>query len=500
MKEIKREVQNYTKGKYDLIIVGGGIYGVMLSVEATRRNLRPLFLEKEDFCGRTSHNHLRTVHGGLRYLQSLDLPRFKESVDERKWFLQYFPEFTQVIPCLMPLYNKGIFRKNILWAALLMNDMFSFNRNSSVIKEKQLPGGRILSKEKTREIFPMVDAAGLKGSAVWYDAGLTEYQRFYIELLKLSCHTGAAALNYVKVTGLLSHQGKTVGVEAVDKVSGESVEFKAPVVINATGPGVRDTAVLFDKDYPQLFKKRLLLWNVLFDREALSSYALGLSTQKGGGHTYFIHPWKNRLLVGTGEIVVEKNESETEVPGPELEKFIQDINHMVPGINLSRKDVLRIYPGILPANPNGKLTARPAFIDHAKDGGLEGLYSISGVKFTTSRLVADRTLKRIFPGADRLPYDKMLENSDLEYHQFDYGWEPEGGKDPELLRDIINKEAVVHLGDLLLRRTSIGDNPQRAIRILPKIRPLFDWKNKKWQEEVNLLKRQLKEGFFEYEA
>jgi glycerol-3-phosphate dehydrogenase len=491
MKEIKREVKKHTKEKYDLIIVGGGIYGVMLSLEASRRNLRSLFLEKEDFCGKTSHNHLRTVHGGIRYLQSLDLPRFKESVSERKWFLQYFPEFTQVMPCLMPLYNKGIYRKSILGAALLMNDMLSFNRNASVNKERHLPIGKILSKKETKEIFPLVDADGLKGSAAWYDACLTEYQRFYIELLKLSCHSGAAALNYVKVTGLLCHQEKTVGVKTVDEVSGDPVEFKAPVVINATGPGVRDTAALFDKDYPRLFKKRLLLWNVLFDREALSSHALGLSTTKGGGHTYFIHPWKNRLLVGTGEIVVEKSESETEVPAPELEKFIQDLNHMVPGLNLSRKNILRVYPGILPAEPNGKLTARPAFIDHGKDGGPKGLYSISGVKFTTSRLVADRTLKRIFPDANRLSYDKMLEKSDLEYHKFDYSWEPEGEKDLDLLRNIVNKEAVVHLGDLLLRRTSLGDNPQRAIKILPKVRSLFDWPEKKWREEVNLLKRQL---------
>jgi len=505
MKEIKRDVHQQAGEEYDIIIVGGGIYGVMLSLEASRRNLRSIFLDKEDFCGRTSHNHLRTVHGGIRYLQSLDLPRFMESVGERKWFLRYFPQFTRVMPCLMPLYNKGIYRRSILWAALLMNDLFSFNRNSGVTKERHLPRGKILSQEETRDIFPSVDAEGLKGAAVWYDACLTEYQRFYIELLKLSCRHGAVALNYIEVTGLLSNQGKTVGVSAVDEVSGDPVEFKAPLVINATGPGVRDTAALFDRDFPQLFNKRLLLWNVLFDREALSPYALGLSTRKSGGHTYFFHPWKDRLLVGTGEIPVEKGETETRVPAPELKKFIEDINHMVPGLNISGKDILRIYPGILPAEPNGKLSSRPAFIDHGKKGGPAGLYSISGVKFTTSRLVADRTLKTLCPARKKIAYDTLMGNvysasGGSPISSIDYGWKPEGEKDIELLKNIVKNEAVVHLSDLMLRRTSLGDNPRRAIEILPAVRSVFDWNDAKWQEEVHLLKRQLQEGFTEYDT
>lgn len=494
MKEIKRDVQNCSKENYDLIIVGGGIYGVMLSLEATRRNLRSLFLEKDDFCGKTSHNHLRTVHGGIRYLQSADLARFKESIDERKWFLKYFPDFVKVMPCLMPLYNKGIYRKSILRLALLANDILSFNRNISVKKEKRLPNGKILSKEETQDIFPMVDDEGLKGGAVWYDAGLIEYQRFYIELLKLAAGAGAAALNYVRVKRLLKQDDKTAGVSAVDEVTGSEVEFKAPVVINATGPWSRETAESFDRDYARLFKKRLLLWNVLFDRKALSSYALGLSTKKSGGHTYFIHPWKERLLVGTGELVVEKSESETTIPDEELKKFIDDINGIVPGLVLEQDDILRIYPGILPAEPNGKLSVRPAFIDHKKEGGVEGLYSISGVKFTTSRLVADRTLDSIFPGKEKVNYGEVLAKGGMEFFQFDYRWEPGDEKDLTLLEEIIDNEAVVHLSDLILRRTSIGDNPERAIKILPKIRELFDCKDKEWQVEVELLKQCLQEG------
>ena len=270
-------------------------------------------MEKKDFCSATSLNHLRTIHGGIRYLQSLDLPRFKESVGERKWFFKYFPQFVHVMPCLMPLYGKGLYRNPILKIGLLMNDIFSFNRNVSVEKERYLSNGEIISSQRTREIFPGVDGQGLKGSALWYDANIQEYQRLIIELVKVAVASGADALNYLNVTGLLKlrEKEKVFGVQAKDEETGEEYEFKAPKVINAAGPWSRDVAKQFDKDHAPLFKKSILMWNVLFNREALSGHSLALSPVKGGGHTYFFHPWKNRLLVGTGEVVVHTSDSET---------------------------------------------------------------------------------------------------------------------------------------------------------------------------------------------
>src|SRR5512137_1904921 len=106
MSAIFRDSAAAASEKYDVIIVGGGIYGVMLALEAGKRRQRALLLEQEDFGGATSLNHLRTIHGGLRYLQSLDLPRCLESIRERRWFLANFPALVQVLPCLMPLYGR----------------------------------------------------------------------------------------------------------------------------------------------------------------------------------------------------------------------------------------------------------------------------------------------------------------------------------------------------------------------------------------------------------
>ena len=522
MAKIVRDLKKCSQESYDLIIVGGGIYGIMLSFEAVRRNLRPLLLEKNDFISGSSLNHLRTVHGGVRYLQSLDLHRFKESVAERKWFLKHLPQFVNVIPCLMPLYGKGIYRNSIFRIGLLLNDILSFNRNISIAdKEQRLPRCRVINPGKTRELFSTADQQGLTGSALWYDATVEEYQRLMMELIKLAVSSGATALNYVHAAALLKENDCVTGVQAVDQETGKEYEFKAPIVINAAGPWCREVAAVFDRDHVPLFKKRLLVWNVLFNKEALSDYALGLSPLKGGGHNYFFHPWKNRLLVGTGEIEIAaashdnkfspKNDElnqkflqrgpggavfsksappgrETIVPAVAMENFIKDINTVVPELKITEADIQRIYSGILPAEENGTMTKREKIFDHSKNGGPKGLFSISGIKFTTSRLVADKTLNRVFPKAKKMPHEKILEKMEIKNISFDYEWDSPDEEDLSLLKEIVENESVLHLSDLILRRTSLGDHPERAIKILPKIRPIFDWDDNRWKIETDRLK------------
>lgn len=487
MTKLERNIKKCTGSSYDLIIVGGGIYGVMLSYEAARRNLRSLLLEKNDFSGATSLNHLRTVHGGLRYLQSLDLHRFRESVGERRWFLRHFPQYVNIMPCLMPLYNKGLHRRAIMWAALKMNDTFSFTRNRQVGKERHLPNGKIISAKKTQALFPAVDTQGLKGAAVWYDANIQEYQRLMMEVLKLAVTSGAEALNYVEATELLKDNNQVTGVRAVDRETGETYQFQASMVINAAGPWSRDVATRFDKDHEPLFKKRLLLWNVLFDKEALSGHSLAVTPIKGGGHVYFFHPWKNRLLVGTGEVVVEKREKsdkETTVPPGDMEQFINDMNTMLPDLKLTENNIQRVYSGILPAKDNGRLANRETIYNHSAEGGPNGLISISGVKFTTSRLVAHNTLNLVFPNAQAIPHHTLMSRMPAGEFSYDFDWEPTSDEDFRRLKEIVDNEAVVHLEDLLLRRTSLADNPRRPKRLLESLRPLFPWDDAKWEKET----------------
>jgi glycerol-3-phosphate dehydrogenase len=498
--KINRNLETNKNETFDVIIVGGGIYGAMLALETGLRNKRVLLLEKDDFGGSTSLYHLRTIHGGLRYLQTADLPRFFESVRERRWFLTMFPKLSEVLPCLMPLYGKGIYRNPIFRMALLANDVLSCNRNSTVEDNRRLPNGRVVSAETTREIFPKVDAQGLKGSALWYDGSMPEHQRLYTEILRWACHLGAKALNYTKVEDLLKTDNTTAGVKAIDQETGKEYSFPAPIVINAAGPQSRELAKKIDKDFPSLFVNRLLLWNILFKREALSDHALALTPGKGKGHTYFFHNWKNRMLIGTGEEAIREPNSKISPTEEQIDTFINDLNQAVPGLKLTVNDIEHIYAGILPSTAQHTLSKREVIINHGKEGGPSGLFSVSGVKFTTSRLVAEKTLDIIFPETIKNKQNRFTltppQDANSGRGTFAYDWMPPASPNQQdngtswlqVIKKIIEEESVVHLDDLIYRRTSLGENSERVSKITPLILPLFNWGKDRCKTELARLK------------
>jgi glycerol-3-phosphate dehydrogenase len=400
MNGIKRAPAPATEHAYDLAIIGGGVYGIMIAYEAVRRGQKCILVERDDFGGHTTFNWLRILHGGLRYLQSLDLVRFRESVGERRWFIRTFPEHVQVLPCLMPLYNRGIRRTNIFRLALLVNDLLSRNRNKGILaNDLQLPNGKLLDSRTVRSRFPNVDPKGLAGGALWYDAIVPDSQRLIIDLLKAACRKGAVALNYVEARRLItSERGQVAGITVFDKQSKSFLDISAPLVINAAGPWCREIADSFDQDIPELFYPSIA-WNLLIDRPGLSSHALALSPPWPGAHTYFLITWKDQLLVGTGhrpwlESRIPSNPQPTK---DQIKAFLNDLNATVPELNLKEKDILHIFGGFLPAAKpeSARLANRHKIVDHSLEGGPKGLFSLSGVKFTTSRLVADQLLSNV---------------------------------------------------------------------------------------------------------
>lgn len=495
MSKIIRDPAAAATQSYDLIIVGGGIYGAMLSLTAAMSGLRPLLLERGDFGGETSYNSLRILHGGLRYLQTLDLPRFFESVGERHWFLRTFPALTETLPCLMPLYGDGARRPPVLKAALTLNDCLSATRNQGVKPERHLPNGRVIKSRQVQDYFASVDAEGLQGGAIWYDGSMPDSQRVVMSILQWATQLGATVLNYMEAKELKTAQGKVTGVFSQDWVGGAGYEYSSGVVINAAGPWCREVAAQFDQDVPQLFRSSIA-WNALFDRPALSKYALAIAPKKPNARTYFLRPWKGRFLLGTvHDPWLDPVQSKPMPTDEQLQDCIDDLNMAVPGLNLSMQEIVRIFSGLLPAAEDGtaNLAKREVIVDHGKQGQVAGLYSVSGVKFTTSRLVAEKTLRLVFPECDRAIQATAKRTVPAEVNQkrgdFSYDWMP-AANDTEWLTEmwqIIQDEAVVHLTDLVLRRTSLGDNPERAMRVAPRLCELFGWDVIRTQEELDKL-------------
>jgi glycerol-3-phosphate dehydrogenase len=404
---IPRDPQAAAAASWDLIVVGGGIQGAALTLEAARRGLRALLLERDDFGCATSGSSLRILHGGLRYLQSLDLPRFRESVAERRWFLRHFPDLAEPLPCLMPLYDppRGgrLRRTSAFRLALAANDLLSRSRNEGVRADRRLPPSRVLDTAETLRLFPGADRKDLRGGALWYDGYLPDPQRLLSEMLRWACSLGAQALNRIEVSGLLIDQagnGRVSGVRALDRATGRSLELKASTVVSCAGPWSRSLAARFDRDLPELFRP-VLAFNVLLDREPPSRCAVAVAAPGPGAQTWFLTPFGSapgKTLAGTRYVPAAPDADLGAGPREEdVTAFLDEIDASLPGFGACGARVLRVLHGWLPAVADGSPVpaSRPVIHDHGAAGGPEGLFSISGVKLTTARALAERALARV---------------------------------------------------------------------------------------------------------
>ena len=475
---INRNPEAFANDTYDLVVVGGGIYGACLSLEAARRGLKPLLLERDDFGGATSWNSLRILHGGLRYLQNLDLSRFRESVSERHWFSKHFPELVRPLPCMMPLYGRGLKRKEAFGPALKLNDWLSSHRNDGVAESVRLPNGRLLNVEQTKGEFALVDPAGLQGSGYWYDARMINSQRLLIEVLRWACGLGARALNYVEATELLVESGQVSGVRGEDKVAGRTREFRAPYVINCAGPWSQEVASRFDREIPNLFHASLA-FNVFIDREPLSSSALAVQPRRKGSQVFFMYPAGGGILLGTIHAPWTTEVTSPDVPEAHIRSLIDDVNHAIPGFNLEREQIIRILSGFLPAAQAGSdaISRRPAVHVHARHGGPRGLLSLCGVKFTTARLVGEQALGEVNPAWKKLSYIADSDRPAFNDRGLDLG-DPAAvlGESTDAMREVlvnlIREEGVVTMDDLLYRRTDWGLDARRAPEVAARISEL----------------------------
>ena len=387
--------------RYDLIIVGGGIYGIFLALESGLRGLRPLLLEKDSWGAGTTGGWLRILHGGLRYLQTLDLPRFYESVRERRWYMRLFPGIVRPLPCVMPLYATHSHSPLVMRAALAVNDLLSAHRNRGVPADNRLPRGRIINAREVSDSLPFAERDGLKAGALWYDAMAVDPEGLLEALLAWARSLGAEAVDGAEVVSVLTEGGRAAGVEAICGEDGSRQTFRAPVVVNMTGHwslGVAKRAGL------DLSGSRRLswAWNVLFDIPYETDCAAAVAARRQGAQTFFIVPWQGRALAGTGHAPAPEGSEDAPVPESEIHRFIGELSEAAPGLGLSPDRVESVLQGKLPVTPEDphKLSGRPLIRDHG-DHGCSGLITVWGIKYTTARAVAGRVLKLAF--GSRIP-------------------------------------------------------------------------------------------------
>jgi glycerol-3-phosphate dehydrogenase len=459
--------------RYDVIVVGGGVFGAMAHLEAARRGLRSVLVERADFGGATSASSLRIVEGGLRCLRDLDLGRSWESASEQRWFFDRLRPLVEPLPCLLPLYRRGRKQAYALRLGLAANTLAAEAARLRDGRLVRLPAGEILDAGATVARFPRVRGDGLEGSVVWHDLKLLCPARVIIEVLRLAARLGGAATNYVAAERLLVQGGKVEGVGVIDTATAERHELEAPVVIDAAGCGL--ARFFGDVDVPELYYSTAA-WNVLVDRPALSTHAIALDDGSTRGRL-FATSLRGKLLLGTGYADLGSGPVEDWRTSADagLDAFLAAANACVPELELERSAVLRVLGGVLPSPwpSSAEPRAGHVVVDYSRRGGPSGLFTIGGAKLTAARATAFRVLKsaaRLRAWAQRAArdYPALADNvSDALFGAYvtpgphERSW--------KILERIVAEEAVEHLDDLILRRTNLGDDPQHALSIAPSL-------------------------------
>jgi glycerol-3-phosphate dehydrogenase len=541
---MQRDLVALNDKAYDVLVIGGGIHGACVAWEAQTRGLSVALVEKSDFASATSANSLKTIHGGLRYLQHADFMRMRESMTERKTLMRIAPHLIHPLPVLVPTYGHGMKSKAVMAMAMVINDLMSWDRNHGMDSQKHLPRGRIISKQECLRLAPGIKADGLSGGAIFYDAQVYNSERFTLTFLRSAESVGACLANYVEVTGFLRHGNTITGVQAYDHINGECFDIRARIVINTSGPWFNRVIGLSGGVPHQESAPLAKCFNLVLRRQLFSTCAVGFSASRTrrdadaisnkSSRLLFVAPWREYSIIGTENIAYDGDPNDFRVTEEEIWAFLSDFNQAYPAAHLDLSDVSLIHSGLLPARRvkqparDVHLTKHYRILDHRKDG-VAGLLSVVSVKYTTARSVAEKAIDRVFKIWDQNPPDSASAKTGLyggdiekvdEYLQaetrkrparlsengvqkliLNYGsayaevlqYMPEHGDEQHAMLEAmtvygIRKEMALKLSDIVCRRTELGSAGHPGKHILQycaeAMRREMKWSLSKMKQEL----------------
>jgi glycerol-3-phosphate dehydrogenase len=381
-----RDLDRLTASTFDVLVVGGGIYGLTIAYDAAQRGLSVALIERDDFGSGASFNHLRTIHGGLRYLQNLDLARARESIRERRTVARIAPQAVRPVPFALPLYRSLMRGKAAMRTGFVLDRLVAWGRNRGVASSHRLPGGRVVGRGTAIQRFPGLKRRGLTGAAVFYDYVTTEPDRLTFSYALTASEHGAVVINHFEAVAPLVDGRRVVGVRARDVLGSREIEIGARLTVNATGSAI--DRLLQPLGIPTRMPM-LKAMNLVTRRDA-GDEALG--GRAVSGRNLFLVPWRERAIFGTWESDRACDPDDPGVNERDVASFIAELNQAFPALDLTLADITLVHQGVVPAvshRDRVTLQGHDQIRDHASEG-VEGLVSVAGAKYTTARAVAER--------------------------------------------------------------------------------------------------------------
>ncbi len=430
---MKRDMEAMAAKQYDLVVVGGGITGACIARDGALRGLSVALLEKRDFASATTGASSKLIHGGLRYLQNLELGLVRESLRERRIWSNTAPHLIDPLTFLMPITSKKLKDRMVRAIGLTLYDWLAYDRNKLDDPEKSIPSHKKLSRKEVLEMEPGLESDDLSGAMVFHDYQMYSPERLALECIMSAAEAGADVANYAEVDSFLLEEGSITGVRVRDivKAQGQPVpeknaqtkeeyplyEIHGHLVVNAAGPWADLLITEFqrklnDKTEPShhLIRSKGIH---LLTRSLTRGHAVAV--QHEHSH-FFILPWRGYSILGTTDTVYKGVPDEVHVSEKDIVNFLSVVNKGFPGANLRRSDVLYFYAGLRPIvdtsgideekaeqharSADGKSEESSSYtasraaevVDHEEGEGLKGVVTVIGGKWTTSRGLAAKVV------------------------------------------------------------------------------------------------------------
>ncbi|MGD6818990.1 glycerol-3-phosphate dehydrogenase/oxidase [Metabacillus sp. 84] len=380
----ENQLENMSNEQYDLFVIGGGITGAGIALDAASRGMKIGLAEMQDFAAGTSSRSTKLVHGGLRYLKQFEVKMVAEVGKERAIVYENGPHVTTPEWMLLPMHKGGTFGKFSTGIGLRVYDFLAGVKKSEW--RTMLTADEVLERE------PLVKKKDLLGGGRYVEYK-TDDARLTIEVMKEAVRFGAEPVNYAKVDGLLYEKGKAVGVKILDMLTGNSYNVYAKKIVNATGPWVDE---LREKDHSKEGKHLQLTKGIhlVFDQSRFPlKQAVYFDTPDG--RMVFAIPREGKTYVGTTDTVYKSDIAAPRMTEADRQYVVDSINYMFPSLEIEARDVESSWAGLRPLiHEEGKDPSEISRKDEVWTSN-SGLITIAGGKLTGYRKMAEHIVNLV---------------------------------------------------------------------------------------------------------
>jgi glycerol-3-phosphate dehydrogenase len=371
-----------TEEQFDVLVIGGGVVGAGVALDAATRGLSVCLVEAEDFASGSSSRSSKLIHGGLRYVQALQLGLVREALRERSILRENAPHLVRPARFLYPLHHH--WERPYVGAGVGLYDVLARLSPSS----EHFPAGRHLGRVATAELAPALRRDRLTGGVVYHDAQVDD-ARYVVALVRTAVANGAIVANRAPVVAILEECGRVIGATTRFAESGETATIRARATIVAAGPQTESLLGLTNGKAPSLRPSKGV--HLVVPREAIeASCALIAPTSES---VLFVLPWGAHWLVGTTDTPWKLDPSRPLANRHDVNFLLRELNALLQ-IPVGPDDIESVYVGLRPLIAAGTTATTKLSREHAIVEVRPGLTAVTGGKYTTYRLMAQETVDK----------------------------------------------------------------------------------------------------------